>query len=259
MEENTEVAHYENPELMEPEAILTGDELVDAAAEKILDIFRDKLSSAMFEVGTLIFEQFFDGDIEKARIKESTKGESFNKLIEHFETYYSGKSPSRTWLYNSLKLIVVEHDMKGVQTYVQLPQSYKVALLRLKDLKLKKMLSDEASSGRFHARDLSDRISEVVNSTRTIDDAGKNIHRLLNQPKELLKRTSDEILPDETLKNYTEKKLISLKDILEEKIKLSEDVINTHKKLLERYNGVKVKANSAVILPKIISNKKKAK
>jgi len=127
------------------------DKLVEQAYVKISDIFRDSLKEAIVEVGAYLINEFFDGDYQRARTlkqqlpeKEKKtlnddqlmKAESFFALTKKF-SYRDIGSPSKSWLYNAVKLAVQDQDFKDAPDYNQLNISKRILLFPLKDNKTK--------------------------------------------------------------------------------------------------------------------------
>ena len=67
----------------------------DRAFVDIRDIFQNHYQSALQEIGQYLLDNFFGGDIEKARTLEPVHGDSFYQLVEMIQAD-SGSSPSKT-------------------------------------------------------------------------------------------------------------------------------------------------------------------
>lgn len=100
-EKTTEVASTEIADL----------ELVDKAYEDLSQIFSNHLENAMQEAGKYLIKEFYDDNIELAREKKSPKDESLNQLIKRLQNR-SAASPSKSWIYQSIGLVIQEHDME---------------------------------------------------------------------------------------------------------------------------------------------------
>ena len=133
------------------ELVNADDKLVEKAYGKISDIFRNSFKEAIVEAGAYLIEEFFDNDYERARtLKQQLperekktlnddqlmKAESFFALTKKF-TYGDVGSPSKSWLYNAVKLAVQDHDLKDTPEYELLNVSKRILLFPLKDSKTK--------------------------------------------------------------------------------------------------------------------------
>lgn len=133
------------------ELVYVNDQLVDKAYVKISDIFRNSFKDAIVEVGAYLINEFFDGDYKRAKTlkqqlpeKEKKtlnedqlmKADSFFALTKKF-SYGDMGSPSKSWLYNAVKLAVQDHDLKDTPDYELLNVSKRILLFPLKDNKLK--------------------------------------------------------------------------------------------------------------------------
>lgn len=135
----------------EAEVVYVNDELVEKAYVKISDIFANSYKNAVVEVGAYLIYEFFDGDYERAKTlkqqlpeKEKKvlnddqlmKADSFFALTKKFSHGVMG-SPSKSSLYNAVKLAVQDHEFKDIPEYLQLNTSKKILLFPIKDSKLK--------------------------------------------------------------------------------------------------------------------------
>ena len=133
-QEKAELVHYNN-------------ELVNEAYDKITMTFAEYYHKAIFEVGDYLVKIFFDGDFDRARtLKQKLsdkdkkalnddqliKEESFHQLTKKF---YHGDmgTPSKTWLYNAVKLAVQDHEFKENGEYKLMNVSKKILLFPYED------------------------------------------------------------------------------------------------------------------------------
>lgn len=147
---------------------------VDKSFSDIRDIFLDHYHNALIEVGHYLLENFFDGDIERVRTMIPVHGESFYQLIEMVQAD-SGSSPSKSWLYNSIKLLVDEHDLRDFQTYGNLPISHKIELLPVKDSNNKKILITDTYKNNYSVRQLRERKAELKKKTKDDSDSDDRV------------------------------------------------------------------------------------
>jgi len=89
--------------------------LVKKACDEIEKKFSKHLESGIKEVGAYLIETFFDGDYNRAKAKNKTdassKGESLNKVFEHFQTSGPG-TPSKSWLYQAIDYEIQDKEIK---------------------------------------------------------------------------------------------------------------------------------------------------
>jgi hypothetical protein len=86
----------------------------------------------MVEAGRYLIKMFYDDNYEFARLKKRVKKESLRQLILKLQEN-SGDAPSKTWIYDAVKLAVDEHDLKTFPTYGKLRLSQKLLLTHVKD------------------------------------------------------------------------------------------------------------------------------
>lgn len=139
----------------------------DKAFVDIRRIFLKHYQSALHEVGRYLLDNFFDGDIDRIRRPfRPVHEESYNQLVEMIQAD-SGSSPSKSWLYNALGLLVDEHDYRNFQTYGNLLPSVKVELLPIKDQDQKHALIIEASENDYSVRDVQARKRELKQQAKS--------------------------------------------------------------------------------------------
>lgn len=135
----------------EAELFHSNDELVTEAYDKITDTFQQYYHKAIFEVGDYLVKTFFDGDFDRARVlkqklsdkekmelddEQLMKTESFHQLTKRFVHGGIG-TPSKSWLYNAVKLAVQDNDYKSNDEYIQMNVSKKILLFPYEDRKIK--------------------------------------------------------------------------------------------------------------------------
>jgi len=115
----------------------------------------------MLEAGTYIIRKFFDGDFERAKNpRNAAKIHSLNELILRLQGN-DGHGPSKTWVYNAVKLAVDENQFKGFSVYGKLGLSHKVYLTHVKNLDAKRQLIQEAVENGYTVAQTRSRIAEV--------------------------------------------------------------------------------------------------
>ncbi len=133
------------------ELVHSNEELITEAYDTITDTFQQYYDKAIFEVGAYLVKTFFDGDFDRARIlKQKTsdkdkselsddqlmKTESFHELTKKF-THAKIGTPSKSWLYNAVKLAVQDNDYENNDEYKQMNVSKKILLFPYEDRKIK--------------------------------------------------------------------------------------------------------------------------
>jgi hypothetical protein len=83
--------------------------LVADSLNRLSELFNGSYHEAMLEAGEYIIKEFFAGNHELARNpRNAVKIESLNQLIKRLQED-DGKAPSKTWVYDAVKLAVDEH------------------------------------------------------------------------------------------------------------------------------------------------------
>lgn len=221
------------PETADKEEEVADEALVNEAYDKVSEIVVRRLSETMEEVGEYLLKTFFGDDIAKAQSNSPTKAKSLNALIKKIRKT-QGDSPSRTWLYNSVKLVADKRlfEKEGLPEYQKLGHSHKVYLTHLGDLGKKKELIKEAVQKNYTVAKLKKRIAEEKGSMP--------IGSLANLPQEealgkwsLEKLESMHAKAEENIKKLTER----LKAYKESKWQL-ESVIDEKKQEESAVEGV---------------------
>jgi hypothetical protein len=112
------------------------DQLVENAFEYLKNIFSTHFHEAMLAAGRYLIEEFYGG-YEQAIKKKPTKAGSLRQLIDRLQKS-DGNTPSKTWIYDAVKLASDEHRLSGFPTYGHIGHSHKVLLTHVKNIKRKK-------------------------------------------------------------------------------------------------------------------------
>lgn len=137
------------------------EKLVIETYEYLKGVVQRHFHRAMLEAGTYIIEKFFDGDFEHAQNpRNATKIHSLNELIRRLQGN-DGHGPSKTWVYNAVKLAVDENQFKRFSVYGKLGLSHKVYLTHVKNLETKRRLIQEAVENNYTVAQTRCRIAEV--------------------------------------------------------------------------------------------------
>lgn len=137
------------------------EKLVSETYEYLKGVVQRHFHRAMLEAGTYIVEKFFDGDFKRAtNPRNATKIHSLNELIRRLQGN-DGHGPSKTWVYNAVKLAVDERQFRGFSVYGKLGLSHKVYLTHVKNLDAKRQLIQEAVENSYTVAQTRSRIAEV--------------------------------------------------------------------------------------------------
>jgi len=159
--------------------------LVEEAGLKLTEIVSRHYEHAMIEAGNYIVKLFFNNDIERARNKQATKEKSLHQLILYLQNQ-KNNAPSKSWLYNAVKLAVDCADFKHYHLYKKLLLSHKIELLPISNQPLKKQLIQETANNNLTVSQLRERISQVkASSNATIPLKPKKIIQKKTSPKQL--------------------------------------------------------------------------
>ena len=151
-------------------------ELVAHAYTILSNIYSGYHEKAMLAAGQYIVDTFYGGDIERARNNDSPLKESLYSLLDRFNKDKAPGLPSKSWVYNSVKLIVTEHDFRDFHAYGKLGLSQKVLLFPVSNIELKKRLISESVENNYTVARLKERISEETgNNNPSSEDPVKLI------------------------------------------------------------------------------------
>ena len=104
--------------------------LVDEAEAFIKNKLAETVIRGMVEIGSYVFERFFEGDEEKVTSRDPTKDTSFAELAARCDT---AEMPiSKTWLHTALWVAVAAERLSANSAFLQLPPSHQTVLLRLR-------------------------------------------------------------------------------------------------------------------------------
>ncbi len=140
--------------------------LVSEAAKHIKATLEATLTRGLIDVGTYLFEKFFDGDEERVRSHNPLKNASLNLLAEKCGT--PDLPVSRSWLSSAVNVAVMCKALPGSsgQSYRQLPSSHQTALLPLREPKLVEEMAERAVKNEMPVRKLRELVQKKVVSKR---------------------------------------------------------------------------------------------
>lgn len=106
-------------------------ELVDQAVAHIQGVLGRTLSRGMMEIGSYLLDTFYDGDPALAHSSNPQKHASLRLLVQRCESI--SLPVSRTFLSNAIRMAAVAKLLPRRATFLRLPPSHRVELLRVKD------------------------------------------------------------------------------------------------------------------------------
>lgn len=183
-------------------------ELVDEAYEKLEGIVKKHIVLAMLEAGQYLIKKFYDNNYDNARVNKKTKVKSLSELIRKINKE-AGGTPSKTWIYDAVKLAVDDKDYNSNPDYQKIVHSNKVVLTHVQKEDMKKKLIKETAEKGYSVEKLKERIRELK-GTLTLTE--------LPPEEELKKRGKEELFTlqsqinwrydkiTETLEKYTKSK-----------------------------------------------------
>jgi len=243
-------------------------QLVDKACNTITEIFSKHFEDAVLKTGKYLIKEFFDNELENARVKEkeiienSSKGDSLNQVFDYFKRDTSkGKSdktprtPSKSWLYQSIQFVIQETDLEeslskeSFQTYGKLLLSHKIELLRLTDddFLTKEKLILKVDKDSLTVRELREEVNRKIKSTtRNI-----GILTIINKPELLLEQP--EKLTLAKLKKEQLNKLVNIsqkiedkKQVLKKELSDFENKTEAYKQYLGKFDELKSNVDKAI-------------
>lgn len=134
--------------------------LVNEAYEKLEGIFKKHIVMAMLEAGQYLIKKFYANSFDNAKINKKAEVKSLSELIRKLQNN-AGASPSKTWIYDAVKLAVDDHFFKENDYYKQIGHSHKVAITHVSKPEDKEMLFVETVEKNYTVAKLKERIREV--------------------------------------------------------------------------------------------------
>ena len=176
---------------------------------------------------------FYGGDLERARSNDSPLKNSLYSLLDRLNKNKAPGLPSKSWVYNSIKLVVVEHDFRDFHTYGKLGLSQKVLLFPVRDIEIRKRLINESVENDYTVARLRERIAE---ETRNIVPAVEDPAKLMKNPDNLFNSEYSFWQPPQLATLPAEKKKILITRS-QEKIKEISSVIAAEYENLDKYEA----------------------
>jgi hypothetical protein len=190
--------------------------LVDRAYRTLAEIFSRHYESAMMEAGRFIIDEFYGGDFERARRKESTKDHSLNELIQKLHSR-DANAPSKSWVYNAVNLVVDDHEFSGFHTYGKLFLSHKILLLPISNADTKKKLIKETAEKKYTIEQLRERISQIRSEETVSSQKQMSLFRAIRNPEAVFSDDYSEATSVESLMQFRPSALQKLHLMAQEK------------------------------------------
>ena len=213
------------------------DKLVKTAFHQLFNIFSKHLENAMIDAGRYIIKEFYNDDIELARNKKAVKEKSLLQLYYRLQADENG-GPSKSWIYNAVKLVIQNKDLGNFQTSGNLRISHKVELLRIDDLNTKKQLIEEVVENGLTVAQLREKITELKGKPAT------SLPQIISRPEVLFNGDHQALLERDKISGLHLRTLQSLRSKIEnEQTRIDEEIghlrgyANEYKKLLDKINA----------------------
>ena len=200
--------------LVEKEILPIDQEKVENAVRHIVETYQTAAVMAMVEVGKYLVENFFNNDFEAARNPRNVTG---NESIRQIHQKLNEKigSPSKSWVYNAIKVCVDEHKFKEIDfhTYGNLPISHRVKLAYVPNDAVKKDLAQQSFDNNWTVKKL---VQEIDNrkskrgkkSSPLTASRYKALSSLLSKPEAFVENFEKSFKDDfDKLKEKQKKKL----------------------------------------------------
>jgi hypothetical protein len=230
------------------------DLLVADAFEFLKNSFRQHFHEAMLEAGRYLVENFYDKDYERARQgKKPKKKGSLNKLIERLQAN-SGDAPSKTWIYDALKLAVDDHfyNVEGgtlFRAFGKLGHTQKLRIAYVKQPEIKERLIEEIA-------DQEEPLTDKALRTRIAEEKEKILKNISHAHIKKEFQDADtgidltSLPPREKLLQLSPGDLTRLFNLAMNKVDESEKAVLTYGKALHEFGIVLAETNGKDVLGK---------
>lgn len=234
-------------------------DLINTAYTTLSDIFSKHMGNALMDTGKYLLEEFYDNNIEFARQNKPQKGESLNQLIKRLRGG-SGNSPSKSWIYQSISLVVQEHDIKiklgddCFQTYGNLLLSHKTSLLSVKDVNEKKTLINRIVEEKLTVRDLGKAKKELIEGDKEAD-----LLTILKSPEKMEDDKNHDKFKAESLKKEPKEKLDKIKIMATQKCQEFVTKLDRYEDKITKHNQYKAEYEKLIAeIDKVIESKEES-
>lgn len=219
-------------ELQKMEESHPDEELVTRARSKLSEIFSLHFEKAMMEAGQYLIDEFYGGDIEKARKKEPVKGKSFFQLISQLHPKENG-GPSKTWVYDAINIVVAEQDLSDFPTYGNIGLSQKKLLLPVDDRQLKEKLIEEISQKGLTVAELREEIAKTKKVGVHSTESKPSLTRAISNPQVLFSEEYSTVIGDDSLMRYNP---VQLRKLQERALEKTQEIEASIRDLIDQKN-----------------------
>jgi predicted RND superfamily exporter protein len=114
----------------------------------------------MLEAGQYLIKKFYDNNYDNAKASKKAKVKSLSELIRRINKE-AGGTPSKTWIYDAVKLAVDDKDYNSSPDYQKIVHSNKVVLTHVQEKDMKEQLITETAEKGYSVEKLKERIREL--------------------------------------------------------------------------------------------------
>lgn len=133
--------------------------LVEKTVQKINNIASTHFKNAITEVGQLLIDEFFYGNLDLVKQKNGGKLKSLRQVIKLLKQS-KDNDYSRSWIYNAINLVLQNNAYESVQSYGHLSDGHKIELFPVKDESRKIELIEIAVSEKLSVSKFKDLIKQ---------------------------------------------------------------------------------------------------
>ncbi len=159
--------------------------LINDIIRNILDFYQKAAETLHYQVGDLILSKIFEndfmtaGDINKSKT-DNRKVHIFRCLERQIKEHSGeGRLPKKTWLYNSVNLVLDRKRLNGIPVYKELSVSHKIELLCVNNVERKKELISQTHSEGLSVRAL----RSVIDTSTAKKEPG--LLTYINNPRQI--------------------------------------------------------------------------
>ena len=147
----------------EPTASRQDKILVRKALKRLRELYCGNYHKVMLDVGNYLIKKFYSGHFAYPRDNTKVKGAAWNLFIDQLkDENRTGHLPSKSWVYNAIRLAVDQHHFKTNQTYSRLGHSQKVLLTHIKDADKKRKFLSEPKIHQLTVIEFKDKLNEFL-------------------------------------------------------------------------------------------------
>lgn len=225
------------------EEIGVDSELVSTAVNQIAELYVKKISSStdtMLEVGKYLIREFYGDEHWRAKQKKAVREKSLLQVITDLKSKDKG-SPSKSWIYNSINLVVDTEAYRDFLSYGKLSLSCKVLLMPVSDEIIKRGLVEEVVNDKLSVSQLRERISEKTGGKKS------SLNKLLKKEKYIADCDIKELLFEYKIQGLSEQELLEVNATIQKEIEEIEAMISNKTTILNKYQDIKNEIEKATV------------